>query len=151
MDENDISQIQRNTDVMSNRHSSVFGHRRIGENKDLIFKNRQGIRVKKELKYSHFLCFKVTHRTNRFIYSHIDKYTQEQEEIHTKIKSLKSIGMGYRRIANHLNQLEIKTIKENLWNNTNVYSVLKKYRERKKRLEIRDKNYKPLWGKIKIE
>ena len=25
MDENDISQIQRNTDVMSNRHSSVFG------------------------------------------------------------------------------------------------------------------------------
>ena len=59
--------------------------------------------------------------------------------------------MGYRKIANHLNQLEIKTIKENLWNNTNVYSVLKKYRERKKRLEIRDKNYKPLWGKIKIE
>ncbi len=29
MDENDISQIQRNTDVMSNRHSSVFGDSRI--------------------------------------------------------------------------------------------------------------------------
>ena len=34
MDENDISQIQRNTDVMSNRHSSVFGDCRI---KTLIF------------------------------------------------------------------------------------------------------------------
>ncbi len=136
---------------MSNRHSSVFGHRRIGENKDLIFKNRQGIRVKKELKYSHFLCFKVTHRTNRFIYSHIDKYTQEQEEIHTKIKSLKSIGMGYRRIANHLNQLEIKTIKGNTWNNTNVYSVLKKYKERQQRLKKRDKEYDAVWSRMRVE
>ena len=84
------------------------------------------------------------------MYSNTDRYTSEQEELHSKIKSLHEEGLGYRRIASHLNQLEIKTIKGNTWNNTNVYSVLKKYKERQQRLKKRDKNYKLVWGRMKI-
>ncbi len=58
--------------------------------------------------------------------------------------------MGYRKIANHLNQLEIKTIKGNTWNNTNVYSVLKKYKERQQRLKKRDKDYKTIWSRMEV-
>ena len=82
------------------------------------------------------------------MYSNIDRYTSEQEELHRKIKLLHNEGLGYRRIANHLNQLEIKTIKGNIWNNTKVYSVLKKYKER---LILRDKDYEPIWSKMKIK
>ena len=39
MDENDISQIQRNTDVISNRHSSVFGDCRVRVKDEITFKN----------------------------------------------------------------------------------------------------------------
>ena len=85
------------------------------------------------------------------MYSNIDRYTSEQEELHRKIKLLHNEGLGYRRIANHLNQLEIKTIKGKTWNNTNVYSVLKKYKERKERLILRDKDYEPIWSKMKIK
>ena len=85
------------------------------------------------------------------MYSNKDRYTSEQEDLHSKIKALHEEGLGYRKIANHLNQLEIKTIKGNSWNNTNVYSVLKKYKQRQKRLKLRDKNYNPIWGRMKIE
>ena len=44
--------------------------------------------------------------------------------------------MGYRRIASHLNELGIKTPKGNLWGGNNVHSVLKRNRERLRRLEI---------------
>ena len=81
------------------------------------------------------------------MYSNTDRYTSEQEELHSKIKSLHEEGLGYRRIASHLNQLEIKTIK----GNTNVYSVLKKYKERKKRLKKRDKEYDAVWSNMRIE
>ena len=36
----------------------------------------------------------------------------------------------------------IKTIRENLWKNSNVYSVLKKYKEREKRLTLRKRSTK---------
>ena len=85
------------------------------------------------------------------MYSNTDRYTSEQEELHRKIKLLHNEGLGYRRIAYHLNQLEIKTIKGNIWNNTKVYSVLKKYKERKERLILRDKDYEPIWSKMKIK
>ncbi len=105
----------------------------------------------KEKKYSHFLCFKFTLRTNRFVYSNTDRYTSEQEDLHNKIKVLHQEGLGYRRIANHLNQLEIKTIKGNTWNNTNVYSVLKKYKERQQRFKKRDKEYDAVWSRMRVE
>ena len=85
------------------------------------------------------------------MYSNTDRYTSEQEDLHSKIKVLHKEGLGYRRIANHLNQLEIKTIKGNKWNNTNVYSVLKKYKERQQRLKKRDKDYKAIWSRMEVK
>ncbi len=75
----------------------------------------------------------------------------QQEELQGIIKSLQDKGLGYRRIADHLNRLEVKTIKGNQWSNSNVYSVLKKYKERKERLMLRDKTYKPIWSRMKIK
>ena len=105
----------------------------------------------RETKYTHFLCFKVTQRTNKFVYSNTDRYTAKQEELHSIIKSLHDKGLGYRRIADCLNRLEVKTIKGNQWSNSNVYSVLKKYKERKERLMLRDKIYKPIWSRMKVK
>ncbi len=85
------------------------------------------------------------------MYSNTDRYTSEQKDLHSKIKALHQEGLGYRGIANHLNQLEIKTIKGNTWNNTNVYSVLKKYKERQQRLKKRDKEYEMVWSRMKIK
>jgi hypothetical protein len=43
--------------------------------------------------------------------------------------------MGYRKIADYLNEQCIKTVRGNTWKNTQVFSVLKKYRERLDRIQ----------------
>ena len=101
-------------------------------------------------RYSHYLCFTVSERTNRLAFFH-DKYTPEQEQTHSLIKSLHDDGMGYRKIAEYLNQRGVRTIKGNKWLNTQVYSVLKRFRERQERLELIEKVYPIHWGKMHIE
>ena len=51
------------------------------------------------------------------------------------IKSLHDSGMGYRKIAKYLNEKGIKTARGNTWVNTQVFSVLKKYRLRLERIK----------------
>ena len=118
MDENDISQIQRNTDVMSNRHSSVFGD--------------GGVRWE-HVKY--FVCasVSVTFRAE------IDTYSENQKQIFNKIKRLKKKGLGYRRIAQYLNSKNIKTDCGNEFKNNNVHSMLKKGLIRHNRLKQKPK------------
>ena len=53
-------------------------------------------------KYSHYLCFTVSVRTNKFALKQLDRYSPEQEEVFQKIKSLHESGLGYRKIAHHL-------------------------------------------------
>ena len=43
--------------------------------------------------------------------------------------------MGYRKIADYLNEQGIKTSRGNTWKNTQVFSVLKKYRLRMDRIQ----------------
>jgi len=43
--------------------------------------------------------------------------------------------MGYRKIAGFLNEQDIKTARGNTWKNTQVLSILKKYRERLDRIK----------------
>ena len=43
--------------------------------------------------------------------------------------------MGYRKIADYLNEQGIKTARGNTWKNTQVFYVLKKYRERLNRIK----------------
>ena len=43
--------------------------------------------------------------------------------------------MGYRKIEKYLNEQGIKTILGNTWKNTQVFSVLKKYRARQEQIQ----------------
>ena len=102
--------------------------------------------------FSHYLCFSVKVRTNKFVYQQLEKYTPEQEELHDKIKSMYDSGMSYRRITKHLNKKGILTHKGHKWGITgnSVYSVLKRHRERLERIAYRDKEYEPVWSRMKV-
>ena len=79
-------------------------------------------------KFSQYLCFTVTIGSYDLIAE--QEYTEQQNQSYELIKSLHDRGMGYRKIAKYLNEQGIKTILGNTWKNTQVFSVLKKYRER---------------------
>ena len=107
----------------------------------------------KETKYTHYLCFQVSNRNNRFIDRNSDRYSAKQQELHDYIKNLHDTGMSYRRITKLLNKKGIKTHTGKEWGETgnSVYSVLKKYRQREERLELLNKEYELEWGKMRIE
>ena len=56
------------------------------------------------------------------------EYTEQQHQNYELIKFLHDGGMGYRKIAKYINEKGIKTARGNTWVNTQVFSVLKKYR-----------------------
>ena len=47
-------------------------------------------------------------------------------------------GLGYRKIAYYLNEKGIKTVRGNTWNNSQVFSVLKRYQEKLDREKVRE-------------
>ena len=103
-------------------------------------------------KYSHYLCFSVSVRTNKFGLKQLDRYSPEQEAVFQKIKSLHESGLGYRKIAQYLNEKGIKTARGNSWVNTQVFSVLKKYRLRQERIKnVRLKEHKMEIGKFELK
>ena len=102
-------------------------------------------------KYITYVCFTVTHRTNSLVHYQNKKYSEEQEQTHNLIKSLHDSGLGYRKISQILNKKNIKTSKGNTWKNTQVYSVLKRYRERQERLELMNRVYEPVWGNMEVK
>ena len=75
-------------------------------------------------KFSQYLCFTVTIGSNDLIAE--QEYTEQQHQNYELIKSLHDGGMGYRKIAQYLNEQGIKTVRGNTWKNTQVFSVLKK-------------------------
>ena len=75
-------------------------------------------------KFSQYLCFTVTIGSNDLIAE--QKYTKQQHQNYELIKSLHDDGMGYRKIAQYLNEQGIKTVRGNTWKNTQVFSVLKR-------------------------
>ena len=78
-------------------------------------------------------------------------YSKLQIETHNLIKSLYANGMGYRRIANHLNSKNIKTYTGNQWKGNNVCAILKRFNEREKRLSLREKVFKPEISKFEVK
>ena len=104
----------------------------------------------KNPKFSHYLCFCVSVKTNLFVYKQNEKYTSQQEEMFQLIKSLQEKGLGYRKISQYLNEKGFTTHKGNKWGNNNVYSVVKRHRERENRLRVMKKIYQPNWGKMKV-
>jgi len=119
-------------------------------NQLLLNKSKYGF---SETKYSHYLCFKVSNRTNRFTARNSNRYSERQKELHNYIKNLHETGMSYRRITKHLNDKGIKTNTGKEWGETgnSVYSVLKKYRLREERLELLNREYELEWGEMTIE
>ena len=83
--------------------------------------------------FTQYLCFNVIVGSNDLCAE--QQYTEEQQRNHDLIKSLHDGGMGYRKIADYLNEQGIKTARGNTWKNTQVFSVLKKYRQRLDRIK----------------
>ena len=79
-----------------------------------------------------------------------NSWSEEQQETHDLIKSLHDGGLGYRKIAQHLNERGIKTAKGNDWKNTQVYSVLKRYEEKTFRQQLATTKYEPVWSKMNL-
>ena len=86
------------------------------------------------------------------MYKQIEKYSPEQEKLHNYIKSLHDSGMSYRRITKLLNEKGITTHRGKRWGETgnSVYSVLKRHEEREKRLVDIHREYKLVWGKMRV-
>ena len=101
-------------------------------------------------KYSNFLCFTVSVRTNKFALKQLDRYSPEQEEVFQKIKSLHDSGLGYRKIATKLNENGLTTHKGKKWGGNSVHMILKRHREREERLEFINREYEPEWGEMKV-
>jgi len=102
-------------------------------------------------KYSHYLCFTVSVKTNKFALKNNNKYSPEQEKLFQKIKSLHNSGLGYRKISHYLNDKGILTNKGKKWGGNNVYSVLKRHKEREDRIEYVNKEYEPEWSKMEVK
>ena len=102
--------------------------------------------------YAYFLRFQITQRFNDLIIPYNPRnWSEEQQETHDLTKSLHDSGLGYRKIAQHLNEKGIKTVKGNDWKNTQVYSVLKRYEEKMFRQQITTTKYEPVWSKMWLE
>ena len=84
-------------------------------------------------KFSKYLCFTVTIGSNDLIAE--QEYTEQQLQNYELIKSLHDGGVGYRKIAQYLNEQGIKTVRGNTWKNTQVFSGLNKYRARQERIQ----------------
>ena len=85
-----------------------------------------------EEKFS-YLCFTVTIGCNDLVAD--QEYTEQQNQNYEVIKILHDGGMGYQKIAQHLNKRGIKTVRGNTWKNTQIVSVLERYQERQKRTQ----------------
>ena len=75
-------------------------------------------------------------------------YSEYQEFLHDTILDLHDGGMGYRKIAQWLNEKGYQTLRGNLFSNRHVHSILKRKRQRDERLnrevEVEYKNF-DLW------
>ena len=91
-------------------------------------------------RFNVYLNFTVTCRTNSLV--HKREVTSRQEEIYELIKSLQDSGPGYRGIAKRLRDMNIKTAHGSVFNNNNVFAVIKRYEERPVRIrEERNRKY----------
>ena len=82
-------------------------------------------------------------------YGHVG-YSDAQQASHDIIKSLHKDGLGYRRIAQTLNQRGHKTPMGKEWNGNHVFAILKRNRERTDTLQKRDQTFEPVFSKFKV-
>ena len=90
------------------------------------------------------MSFNLIHRINK------RNWTEKQQRNHDLLKSLHYSGLGYRKIADYLNQKGIKTVRGNTWKNTQVFSVLKRYQQKLEREEVRETPSDIEFGKLEL-
>ncbi len=96
------------------------------------------------------LQFSIEIQSNNLTYQG-NPYTKYQQFLYVLIKSLHDKGYGYRRIANKLNDWEVKTTRGKKWFNSSVSSVLKRKHERDVLFdEIRNRHYPTKISKFKV-
>ena len=101
--------------------------------------------------YSQYLCFPVYFSTNNLVFErNLHVWTETQQEVHDQIKCLHDGGLGYRRIAKHLNEIGSKTFRGKEWGGNIVHSVLKRNRERLNRLEVQNQETEIEYGKMEL-
>ena len=123
---------------MLNHYSDCNRHGRVGESSDLT-----------SLKKHHYLVFKLYCRSNNLTW---EKEISKRQFILLKIiRTLKREGLGYRRIANWLNDSGIRTHTNKKFTNSHVHGILKRFSERDERYQqIRNKKYPSRLGKFKL-
>ena len=104
-----------------------------------------------EPKYANFLCFIVSVKTNKLISRRGGiGDSNSQKATHELTKSLHEEGLGYRRIAHHLNDRNITTQTGKQWKGNHVFAVLKRYREREERLSQKEEVFEPEIPKFEV-
>ena len=90
-------------------------------------------------KYIYSIKFTTETRTNSLLRTQLIKWTEEQETLYLIVSNLYKKHKSYKKVSTLLNQRKINTFKGNTWGKTgnNVYSVLKRYRERQYRIKLR--------------
>ena len=123
---------------MFNHYFQSVCNGRVGESSDLSL-----------LQKHHYLVFKLYCRSNNLTW---EKEISKRQFILLKIiRTLKSDGLGYRRIANWLNDSGIRTHTNKKFTNSHVHGILKRFSERGERYQqIRHKKYRSRLGKFKL-
>ena len=103
--------------------------------------------------FSQYLCFKVAFGSNHLLSDYnLTKWSDSQQETHDLVISLQDEGLGYRRIAHHLNSRGIRTTTGKEWKGTHVYSFIKRYKEREYRLmNVKTQDYGIEVGKFELK
>ena len=101
----------------------------------------RGVVPKEGHKVVAYLCFTVTVRTSKL---KLFPYSQKQNKLYKKIKSLKKKGLTFSQIAMTLRENKITTIRGKTFYANHVYSIIK---YDKKRNLIMKKPDKIMYGK----
>ena len=104
--------------IKFNHHSKTIGNSRVVLKHDLTQADFSKYDLTK--RFNVYLNFTVTCRTNSLVYKR--ELTSRQEEIYELIKSLHDSGLGYRRIAKRLRDMNIKTARGSVFKNNNVFA-----------------------------
>ena len=102
---------------------------------------RNGL-LSEENRYFNFLYFEVSQRFDNLIpEQNLNGYSKKQLKTYRLVNSLYEEGLGYRKISKYLNSINVRTYTGRTWTGSLVYSVMKRFKQRQKRLKQRNRRY----------
>ena len=95
------------------------------------------------------MYFEVSQRFDNLIpEQNPNGYSEKQLKTYRLVNSLYQKGLGYRKISKYLNSINVKTYTERTWTGSLVYSVMKRFKQRQKRLKQRNRRYQIFRSKM---